>query len=120
MKIDIQRAYDIRNKEKINDYRVLVDRLWPRGVKKEDLKIDLWAKDITPTDKLRKKFHSDEISGKEFEKEYSQEIENNKKWKDFKQNIIDKSEEKEIKLITAAKLRDYSHTYIIKKKLQEK
>jgi uncharacterized protein YeaO (DUF488 family) len=38
-------------------FRVLVDRLWPRGVKRETAKIDLWAKEIAPSDSLRREFH---------------------------------------------------------------
>jgi|SRR5947209_2576663 len=38
-------------------FRVLVDRLWPRGIKKENAKIDLWAKDVAPSDALRREFH---------------------------------------------------------------
>jgi uncharacterized protein YeaO (DUF488 family) len=38
-------------------FRVLVDRLWPRGVKRETPKIDLWAKDVAPSDTLRREFH---------------------------------------------------------------
>ncbi len=42
--------------------RILVDRFWPRGIRKSDLHYDLWAKDITPSDELRKFFHSDPVS----------------------------------------------------------
>src|SRR5947209_8059886 len=38
-------------------FRVLVDRLWPRGIKKEKANVDLWAKDIAPSDRLRREFH---------------------------------------------------------------
>ena len=39
--------------------RILVDRLWPRGIKKDDAKIDLWPKEITPSNELRKWYHED-------------------------------------------------------------
>jgi len=42
-----------------NGYRVLVDRLWPRGISKEDVQLDEWMKDIAPSDDLRKWFHED-------------------------------------------------------------
>ena len=53
--IKIKRVYE--NPEAEDGYRVLVDRLWPRGMKKEYLKYDVWEKDITPSPELRKWFH---------------------------------------------------------------
>lgn len=61
IQIRIKRVYD--NPEIGDGYRVLVDRLWPRGMKKEYLKYDLWAKNITPSTSLRKWFHED-INGR--------------------------------------------------------
>lgn len=55
--IKLKRVYE--NPDSEDGFRVLVDRLWPRGVKKENLKYDLWAKDITPSSDLRKWFHED-------------------------------------------------------------
>ena len=52
----IKRVYEAASDE--DGFRVLVDRLWPRGLKKETAKIDLWAKDIAPSDALRREFHS--------------------------------------------------------------
>ena len=53
--IRIKRVYEAP--DAADGYRVLVDRLWPRGIKKEHLKSDVWEKDITPSAKLRKWFH---------------------------------------------------------------
>lgn len=54
MAIHIKRIYEAISKN--DGYRVLVDRLWPRGIKKEDARIDEWLKDIAPSDSLRKWF----------------------------------------------------------------
>src|SRR5436305_1805133 len=51
----IKRVYESPADE--DGFRVLVDRLWPRGMKKESAKIDLWAKDIAPSNALRREFH---------------------------------------------------------------
>ena len=51
MRIGIRRAYDQPADD--DGYRVLVDRLWPRGVRKDALAYDLWAKDVAPSDELR-------------------------------------------------------------------
>lgn len=56
MKLHVKRAY--APAEPSDGFRVLVDRLWPRGVSKEAAAIDLWAKDITPTPELRKEWHA--------------------------------------------------------------
>ena len=55
--------------------RILVDRLWPRGIKKEDARIDLWLKDIAPSDELRKWFSHDPSKWQEFKKRYRKELE---------------------------------------------
>ncbi len=64
MTIKIDRAYD--DKLPRTPYRVLVDRIWPRGVKKEDLNLDDWMKDIAPSTKLRKWFNHDQERWNEF------------------------------------------------------
>ena len=57
MNIKIKRIYDEPTKDE--GKRVLVDRLWPRGISKDRAKIDLWAKDIAPSHELRKWFNHD-------------------------------------------------------------
>jgi uncharacterized protein YeaO (DUF488 family) len=54
--------------------RVLVDRLWPRGVKRESAKIDLWAKDIAPSDALRREFHGHPEHWDKFVAAYRKEL----------------------------------------------
>ena len=55
-------------------FRVLVDRLWPRGLSKEAAKIDLWAKETAPSDRLRKWFSHDPKKWAEFKKRYASEL----------------------------------------------
>ncbi|MCL4764646.1 MAG: DUF488 family protein [Hyphomicrobiaceae bacterium] len=55
-------------------HRVLVDRLWPRGVKREDAHIDEWLKDIAPSNELRRWFGSDAAKWPEFERRYRAEL----------------------------------------------
>jgi uncharacterized protein YeaO (DUF488 family) len=54
--------------------RILVDRLWPRGIAKAKAKIDLWLKDIAPSDALRKRFHGHPEDWDEFRKAYAAEL----------------------------------------------
>ena len=70
--IKIKRAYE---KENRNDgFRVLVDRLWPRGIKKEELHFNQWPKEIAPSTELRKFFGHEASKFKEFKKNYKKEL----------------------------------------------
>ncbi|MGB7727546.1 MAG: DUF488 domain-containing protein [Candidatus Acidiferrum sp.] len=70
--IQTKRVYE--KAAKGDGYRVLVDRLWPRGLTKEKARVDLWMKEIGPSDELRKWFHHEEGSWSEFEKRYKSEL----------------------------------------------
>lgn len=70
--IKLKRAYD--DVHSGDGTRILVDRLWPRGVKKVDAAIDLWAKDIAPSTGLRKWFGHDPDRWPEFRRRYSEEM----------------------------------------------
>jgi uncharacterized protein YeaO (DUF488 family) len=54
--------------------RILVDRLWPRGIAKDKAKIDIWLKDIAPSDALRRRVHAKDVSWDEFVLEYGREL----------------------------------------------
>jgi uncharacterized protein YeaO (DUF488 family) len=71
--IKLKRVYE--EWEKDDGYRVLVDRLWPRGVSKEKAHLDLWLKEIAPSTELRKWFGHEVQKWGEFEKKYQKEIE---------------------------------------------
>ncbi|MGB2633100.1 MAG: DUF488 domain-containing protein [Candidatus Acidiferrum sp.] len=70
--IRTKRVYEKPAKD--DGFRVLVDRLWPRGLTKEKAHVDLWMKEIGPSDELRKWFHHEEGSWSEFEKKYKSEL----------------------------------------------
>lgn len=74
MKILLKRAYEPAIKS--DGCRVLVDRLWPRGLSKEDARIDLWLRDIGPSTGLRKWFNHDPARWAEFQRRYHAELEN--------------------------------------------
>lgn len=73
-KIDIVRVYDHDAKVSEHAYRVLVDRLWPRGVAKADLEYDTWPKDVTPSTDLRKWYGHEPDRWKEFRRRYREEL----------------------------------------------
>jgi uncharacterized protein YeaO (DUF488 family) len=70
--VQIKRVYDLP--EKADGYRILVDRLWPRGLSKDDAQIDLWMKDIAPSAELRKWFNHDPARWAVFQKKYRAEL----------------------------------------------
>lgn len=72
MEIRLKRVYDEPAPD--DGFRVLVDRLWPRGVSKERARLDLWAKDVAPSTELRRAFHHDGLSWPEFEEAYRAEL----------------------------------------------
>ena len=70
--VRIQRAYEPATPD--DGTRVLIDRLWPRGIKKEDLAIDQWNKELAPSTALRQWFGHDPARWKEFERRYAAEL----------------------------------------------
>ncbi len=70
----VKRVYDKPAKE--DGRRVLVDRLWPRGMKKDAAKIDLWMREVAPSDALRKWFAHDPKKWPDFQKKYRAEMKN--------------------------------------------
>lgn len=71
----VKRVYEDPGED--DGYRVLVDRLWPRGVSKERAQLDEWCKDVAPSDELRKWFHHEEQKFEEFERRYREELDAN-------------------------------------------
>jgi len=70
--VKLKRAYEPASHA--DGARVLIDRLWPRGVKKTDAKVDEWMKDIAPSTELRKWFGHDPTRWKEFQDRYAAEV----------------------------------------------
>src|SRR5690242_15173342 len=70
--IRLKRAYEQPSRN--DGFRILVERLWPRGVTKEKAALDLWLKDVAPTPELRKWFGHDPAEWKQFEQRYWKEL----------------------------------------------
>jgi uncharacterized protein YeaO (DUF488 family) len=78
--IKIKRVYDPPSKA--DGRRILVERLWPRGIKKTDLKLDAWLKEVAPSTELRKWFNHTPAKWKEFQRRYRAElVEHPENWK---------------------------------------
>lgn len=72
-RLRIRRVYDAP--APADGARILVDRLWPRGLKKEKARLDLWAKEVAPSDGLRRRFGHDPARWEEFRRRYVAELE---------------------------------------------
>ena len=70
--IKIKRAYEPIARS--DGFRILVDRLWPRGIKKQDAHFDLWLKEVAPSDELRKWFNHEPEKWEAFRKKYLTEL----------------------------------------------
>jgi uncharacterized protein YeaO (DUF488 family) len=96
--VTIKRIYE--QPKKTDGFRVLVDRLWPRGISKERARINLWLKDISPSSSLRKWFHHDPTRWEEFQKRYSKELTSHKEELTM---ILEKAKRNHVTLLYSAK-----------------
>ncbi len=99
--------------EKGDGFRILVDRLWPRGVTKEAAHLDLWLKEIAPSTELRQWFHASEASNRweEFKAKYLLELKQNDAVNTLK-DIIAKNET--ITLLYSVNSENYNHALILR------
>lgn len=112
--IKIKRVYD--PPEAKDGYRVLVDRLWPRGMKKEYLKYDAWEKDITPSPELRKWFHTNPAENWEaFSALYRKELDASEAVRNFLTRI---NSYETVTLLYASKEPVRNHAIILQEFLQ--
>ncbi|UTH11855.1 DUF488 domain-containing protein [Macrococcoides canis] len=94
--------------------RVLVDRVWPRGISKEDAKLDEWLKDVAPSSDLRKWFDHDPDKFSDFKKKYKDELKDNdavKELKDMKGTVV---------LLYGAKDEKHNHAVVLKEFMEDK
>ncbi len=113
--VQIKRIYEPA--EKKDGYRMLIDRLWPRGVKKEAANIDLWLKDIAPTAALRTWFHEAPVERwPEFKSKYRNELLKNEAVNELTE-LIEKHQK--VTLLYGAKDEKHNHALILQGFLQE-
>ena len=107
--ISIKRIYDDATDK--DGYRVLVDRLWPRGISKEEAKLDEWLQDIAPSTQLRKWFDHQVERFPEFSKRYKAEL-------DLKKTEIEKlkavAENRPITLLYSAKNEEFNQAIVLR------
>ncbi len=109
MSLKVKRIYEPVGKE--DGFRILVDRLWPRGMTKEKAAIDLWLKEIAPSTELRKWFNHDPAKWKEFQKKYTKELKENHEMTDTLKEHLKKGN---VTLLYAAKDEAHNEALVLK------
>lgn len=114
MNIQIKRIYEPAD---VSDgQRILVDRLWPRGMTKQDAQLDDWPKELTPSNELRKWYHADiEQRWDEFQHRYRDEL---AKQHEAVQAMKNRAQQGKITLLTASK-QPKSHADVLKSILEQ-
>jgi len=112
--VKIKRIYDPVSPD--DGKRIYVDRLWPRGMKKEEAKMDEWLKDISPSDSLRKWFGHDPSKYEEFKNRYTNELE---KHSEILERIRKESKKETVTLLFSAKDIGHNNATVLKEMLSQ-
>jgi uncharacterized protein YeaO (DUF488 family) len=115
--VKIKRVYD--KSEKTDGYRVLVDRLWPRGVKKAAAKLDQWLKEIAPSDDLRKSFGHDPSKWKAFKSPYLKELRGSTA-KEAIADLLKVAKKRNLTLLFAARDEEHNNAVVLKQVLDKR
>ena len=115
MPIDLKRAYDPPTKN--DGRRLLVDRVWPRGIAKDDLQIDAWLKDLAPSTELRKWFGHDPAKWDEFRKRYALELEQRP---EALEELVEKARAGHVTLVFSAKDTQHNNAVALKEQLERR
>lgn len=110
--IQLKRAYDRPSQS--DGYRILVDRLWPRGIKKEDLRLDAWAKTLAPSTELRKWFAHDPDKWTEFRKRYRAELSASGAADAVRDLLASAKKAKTVTLLYGAKDREHNEAVVLR------
>lgn len=110
----MRRVYE--KPEKTGGTRILIDRLWPRGVSKQKAKIDLWLKDVAPSDNLRKWFNHDDNKWETFRKKYFKELDKNK---EAVETVKKEAAKNSVTLVFGAKNVNHNNAVALKEYLEK-
>ena len=116
--IKLKRAYEAASAD--DGVRVLVDKLWPRGVKKETLALDYWAKEVTPSTEIRKEFNHEASKFDAFKKAYMIELENNSALDDFVKKVGNWLQKSDVTFIYGAKDPKINHAVILREVVKKR
>jgi uncharacterized protein YeaO (DUF488 family) len=116
-KLRIKRVY--KPPETEDGVRVLVDRLWPRGLSRERAQIDLWSKEIAPSDALRRRFHANPAGWEDFKTAYYAELEQSPAQSAVR-DLLDRLTREPVTLLFAARDESHNNAVALKEWLDER
>ena len=114
MGVRVKRVYD--QPAKADGYRVLVDRVWPRGLKKSEARIDEWLREIAPSTALRKWFKHDPDKWKEFKKKYSAELDDHR---EQVEKLVREARKRTITLLFSARDTEHNNAVALKEYIEQ-
>jgi uncharacterized protein YeaO (DUF488 family) len=115
MNVQIKRVYE--PKEATDGFRILVDRLWPRGIKKENIHTDTWLKEVAPSSELRKWFNHDPEKWNAFREKYKAELSRSASFETLQQLV---KKHKKVTLVYGAKDEIHNQAAVLKEALEKK
>ena len=109
----------IYGSENISGYRILVDRVWPRGISKVKAKLDLWKKSIAPSTELRKWFNHEDKKYLEFKEKYLNELTHNSELPDFISLVREELAKNDVVLLYGAKNTEHNQAVVLQEYLDK-
>ena len=107
-----KRVYDTAEED--DSFRILIDRLWPRGVGKAAAQLGAWVRDVAPSAALRSAYHKNETDYKTFTEAYEKELHDNDEMTEFIKEIKNKQETGNVTLLYASREPEHSHIPILR------
>ncbi len=112
MPISLKRAYEPPESE--DGFRILVDRIWPRGVSKDELEVDEWLKEAAPSDGLRKGVHEGELTWSDFRDAYLRELKDHRK---ELRDVAETAKKQQVTLVFGAQDEEHNNAVVLKQYL---
>ena len=117
-KLRWKRVYDTAEED--DGFRILIDRLWPRGISKADAKLGDWARDVAPSAALRSAFHKNEMDYKTFAEVYEKELHDNDEMTEFIEEIKNKLKTGNVTLLYASREPEHSQIPVLRSFIEKR
>ncbi len=114
-RIWLRRAYDAPTRN--DGYRVLVDRLWPRGTRRADAQLDEWCRDLAPSNELRRWFGHDPRRWAEFQRRYRVELSEHR---DDVDRLAERADKHRVTLVYGARDREHNNAVVLRDVIEER
>ena len=113
-----KRIYDTAEED--DGFRILIDRLWPRGISKADAQLGAWARDVAPSAALRSAYHKNETDYKTFAESYEKELHDNDEMTEFIEEIKNKLKTGNVTLLYASREPEHSQIPVLRSFIEKR